>query len=92
MAKAGIVTSHAISRYRKRVEPVSYDEAIQRMDTPAVRQAIAFGASAVVLPTGQRLVIADGKIVTVNPKSTHQKWGKAAIRARKCPRRQKGEV
>lgn len=60
-----IVTSHAVSRYRKRVEAVTHDEAVAVMDTPFIRRAIEFGAKTVKLGTGYRLIIADGKVVTV---------------------------
>lgn len=43
------------------------DVAIAAMDTPIIRQAIAMGCCGVKLGSGQRLIIADGKIVTVLP-------------------------
>jgi hypothetical protein len=60
-----IITAHAVSRYRERVAAVSYDEAVAAMDTPFVRRAIEIGACSVKLATGQRLVLHEGRIVTV---------------------------
>lgn len=63
-----IITAHAIERYVQRVEAVTEDEVIARLDTPHIRRLIAFGAAKIKLATGHRLVIADGRIVTVTPK------------------------
>lgn len=59
------VSSHAISRYRERVEPVSYDEAIKALSSPAIEAAVRFGAGYVRLGTGQRVVIKLGAVITV---------------------------
>lgn len=63
-----ILTAHAIERYMQRVEAVSEDEVIQRLDTPHIRSLISFGAAKIKLATGHRLVIVEGRIVTVTPK------------------------
>jgi len=63
-----IVTAHAISRYRERVEPVSYDEAHARLTTDRIRKGIEFGAREIILGTGHHAVVVDGCIVTVRPK------------------------
>lgn len=60
-----IVTRHAIDRYRERVEPVTPAEAEAVMRTQAVQAAIAFGAKAVRLGNGARLVLEGETIVTV---------------------------
>lgn len=59
------ITRHAIDRYRERVEFVS-DEAIrERLSTPSIRAAIRFGVRVIRLGSGAKLVVTDGKIVTV---------------------------
>lgn len=65
---ATILTVHAIERYVQRVEAVTEEEVIARLDTPHIRSLIAFGASKIKLATGHRLVIVEGRIVTVTPK------------------------
>lgn len=62
------VTGHAIQRYRERVANVPDDEVRARLSIPAVEFAVKFGAPFVRLPTGQRVVIEGGAIVTVLPK------------------------
>jgi hypothetical protein len=73
------VTSHAISRYRERVEPVSYDEAMARLSTARIRLMIAFGAREIILQSGHHAVVESGVIVTVRPKPRkkrrHTDWG-----------------
>lgn len=61
------ITDHAIQRYQERIADVPAAEACRLMDTAAVRSAAQFGAPYVRLPTGQRLVIHEGKIITVLP-------------------------
>lgn len=75
------ISSHAVSRYRKRVEPLPYDQVMAQLDCPAVRLAIEIGANAVKLPSGHRAIIADGKVVTVLSKPKHR----AALRGTKRP-------
>lgn len=61
------ISSHAISRYRSRVEPVDYDTAHAALSSPIVQAAARFGCSIVRLPTGQRIVIENYTVVTVLP-------------------------
>ena len=70
------VTSHAISRYRERVEPLTYDEVFARLSTQRIRQMIDFGAREIILGSGHHAVVVDGVIVTVRPKpfpKTHRR-------------------
>ena len=63
------VSHHAEQRYRERVEDgLSTATVIERLTSPVIRQAAAFGAPYVRLPGGQRVVIERGSIVTVLPK------------------------
>lgn len=63
------VSHHAEQRYRERVEDgLPTATVIERLTSPAIRQAAAFGAPYVLLPGGQRVVIERGSIVTVLPK------------------------
>lgn len=66
------ITNHALRRYQSRVAPVSLEQARAALDTPAIRKAIAFGARSIILGTGHKLVVQDGKIVTVLPKSARR--------------------
>lgn len=66
-AVAPVISLHAIERYRQRVEDVSPREVVRRLDGPALRAAIAFGASALILGSGHRLVIMGDTVVTVRP-------------------------
>ena len=59
------VSGHAISRYRKRVAPVTYDQALAALSSERIRQAVAIGASSVILPSGHRAVLANGTVVTI---------------------------
>lgn len=61
------VSSHAISRYRERVEPVDHDTARARLSSPAIHLAAKFGNCEVILPTGHHAVICDATVVTVRP-------------------------
>lgn len=67
------ITAHAVSRYRERVEPVGYDEAYAALTSPAVRAAFDFGARYVRLAGGQRIVIENGRVVTVLPADNYRK-------------------
>lgn len=62
------VSAHAIERYIRRVEPVSDAEAICRLSAPHIIAAVQAGASAVILASGHKVVIAGNCIVTVRPK------------------------
>lgn len=59
------VTQHAIQRFQERVAPVSPEEARAALSSPTIHKAVEFGAIAVTLGTGQRIVIVDGSIITV---------------------------
>jgi hypothetical protein len=61
------ITRHAIERYQQRVSPVSDDEAREALSSPAVQIAAQIGAQFVRLPTGQRIVIHEHTIITVQP-------------------------
>lgn len=63
------ITAHAIQRYQTRVEPLPEDEVRARLSTPAILAAVKLGQCSLKLPTGQRLVIHAGRIVTVAPKT-----------------------
>ena len=62
------VSTHALDRARQRLGASSDAEAMQMLTTPNILAAVAIGASAVILPSGHKVVIAGGKIVTVKPK------------------------
>ncbi len=85
------ITGHAVSRYRKRVDALSYDEVVAQLDTPAVRLAIEIGACGVRLPSGHRAVIVNGAVVTIHPKVAYQKTGKF-VRGRRPHCFDEGEV
>lgn len=61
------VTRHAIDRYRQRVADLTDDEIAAILDSPTIRDAIAFGCRSVKLGTGHRVVLRGDKVVTVNP-------------------------
>ena len=61
------ITRHAIERYQQRVSPVSDDEARQALSSRAIQAAANFGAQFVRLPHGQRVVIRERTIITVQP-------------------------
>lgn len=62
------VTGHAVSRYRERVEAVTFDVAMARLSSPTIRKAIEIGCPSVKLPGGQRVIIEGNSIVTVHPR------------------------
>lgn len=59
------VTQHAIERFIERVAPVTPEEARAALSTDTITKAAEFGAIAVTLGTGQRIVINNGAIITV---------------------------
>lgn len=64
------VTAHAIQRYQERVAPVSAAEAHKALSTRAIQASAEFVGNQtayVRLPTGQRVVIKDRIVVTVQP-------------------------
>jgi hypothetical protein len=62
------VTSHAIERYIRRVEAVTERAAYLALTTELIHQAAASGMSAVILPSGHKIILAGHVIVTVKPK------------------------
>lgn len=62
------VSSHAISRYRERVAPVTAAEARIALTSRAIEHAVDFGAPFVKLGTGQHVVLDGSTVVTVLPK------------------------
>lgn len=67
------VSSHAISRYRRRVEPVDYNTALAALSTPAIQSAARIGATSVILPNGCKAIIRNQCVVTVKPKHCRKK-------------------
>lgn len=61
------ISGHAIQRYQERVANIPEERVRVALDTPAVRAAVSFGCPYVRLPTGQRIVLDHGVIVTVLP-------------------------
>jgi len=61
------VTNHAVLRYQERVAPVSMERARAILSSPTMQRAADFGATFVRLGTGQRVVIQDQTVVTVQP-------------------------
>lgn len=68
------ITTHAIQRYTERVEPVTPAQAHAALSSPTITLAAAFGAPYVKLGTGQRVVIHDGKVLTVLPIGHPEGW------------------
>lgn len=62
------VTSHAIERYQRRVERVTDRAAYLALSTELIRQAAASGMSAVILPSGHKIVLDGYSVVTVKPR------------------------
>lgn len=64
------VTNHAVLRYQQRVAPVTIEEARQALSTAVIELASKFAGCAnchVSLPTGQRVVVSNGAVITVRP-------------------------
>lgn len=62
------VTLHAAERWCERIDPrASLADAIEAIQahTPALRRAAAFGCGCVRLGTGAKVVLAEGRVVTV---------------------------
>lgn len=62
------ISDHACLRYLERVHGLDIAKVKAEMQTPALRQADAFGAPFLIGSHGERLVIRDGTVVTVLPK------------------------
>lgn len=73
------ITLHALLRFRQRVADLTDEQIRTTLDVRAVHVALAIGAPFVRLPTGQRLRIRRGIIVTVLPK---EYWTAAMDRRR----------
>jgi hypothetical protein len=69
------VTKHAIERYCERVANVTQDAAVAALSGPTIQKAVQFGARHVILGGGQRVVIEQGRIITVLPKA----WSKGCV-------------
>lgn len=65
-----VITAHAIERFQERVANLPDAEARQAL-LDLAGPALQFGAPFVRLGTGQRIVIANGRVVTVLPKETY---------------------
>lgn len=61
------LTQHAIARYQERVANIPPAAVVAVLDTPAMRAALRFGARAVKLRSRHRVVIREGRIVTITP-------------------------
>ena len=59
------VSRHAMDRYRERVADLSDAEIFARLSSPTVELAAEFGAPFVKLPTGHRVLIREGTVVTI---------------------------
>lgn len=62
------VTTHALERYRRRVENVSEREAYLALSSDSIRQAATVGCSSVILPSGHKVVLHGFNVVTVKPR------------------------
>lgn len=62
------VTDHALLRYLERVMGIDVERIREEMISEAMRIGVEFGASAVKLGTGERMVLQGSTIVTVLPK------------------------
>lgn len=68
------VSLHAAQRYCERVNPrLTIAEAIDELQSTAIRKAAEFGAPYVKLGTGQRIVLQGWSVVTVLP-SESPRW------------------
>ncbi|GFM29253.1 hypothetical protein [Novosphingobium sp. PY1] len=67
------VSSHAISRYMERVRRCTDEEARAALSTPAVQCAADFGCECVRLPGGQRIIIRNFVVVTVQPATNYRR-------------------
>lgn len=66
------VTHHAVERYQERVRNLPDDQVRQLICTSkAVQLAVSIGAPFVRLGTGQRLVLIEGRVVTVLPQDQY---------------------
>lgn len=70
------ITAHAIQRWTERVEPISHDEAAERLMScrRAVLAAESIGCQSVRLGNGARLVLQGATIVTVYPSDRRTRY------------------
>lgn len=61
------VSGHAVERYQERVANVSHDDAVAALSSPFIQAASDFGARFVRLPSGHRVCLEDGVVLTVLP-------------------------
>lgn len=59
------ISNHAVLRYLERVKGIDMAKVRAEMQTPALETAEQFGCSVVIGKHGERLVIANGVVVTV---------------------------
>lgn len=59
------VTDHAVLRHLERTYGVDVEHYRRELDTPAVETAVRIGCPCVVGHHGERLLLKDGKVVTV---------------------------
>ena len=70
---------HAVDRYIERVAPVSRDEATRALTNKRIEAAATFGARYVRLPTGHRIVIENGIVVTLLPRDARRGYVMAKL-------------
>jgi len=61
------ITHHAIQRYQECIANLTEAQIIPILSAPVIMRAIELKECRVVLPSGHRVVIAQGRIVTVAP-------------------------
>lgn len=83
------VTAHAIIRFQQRVSNVSEDIARQALSSTIIQRAAEFGAHYVRLGTGQRVVIDQGKVITVLP-ADHRPGSMSMERSERFKREREG--
>ncbi len=66
------ITEHAIIRWLERVKGIDMDAVRAEMNTPSLAKACEFGCPVLIGRYGERLVIREGKVVTVIAKGRHQ--------------------
>lgn len=65
------ITDHAVLRYLERVVGIDMAAVRAEMQTPALAVADEFGAPVLIGRNGERLVIRDGRVVTVIAKGRY---------------------
>ena len=63
------ISDHAVLRFMERVYGIDIAKVRAEMDTPALAKAASFGAPCLIGRHGERLVIREGRVVTVLAKS-----------------------